>query len=458
MRFLTSFIVIGLFLATKTSGQEKEIRLDLDYSIYRFDDTLNLMEVYYSFYQGDLTLEKKNGTTNIGAVLMFEFNEKANGRVVIKKEYKIDLPVDTSEGKALKSFVGVLKYLLPFNKYTAKAYIYDFYKKDNADTIIFEVENKKFPTTQYAISEIELASNIRKGEDQNSIFYKNTYEIVPNPSGVYGESLPVLFYYCEFYNLDVDIGSENLDLEILLLDSKNTRVMRKSKHVSRRNSAIVEVGTLNISKLPSGSYTFAIALLDSAKKNNTVQSKRVYIYNPTIKDSSLQSLSDNNFLSSEFSVMGEEEIAEIFGVSKYIATKAEIDQWANLTTLESKQKFLFNFWKNRDANQETPENEFKKEYFGRVNYANQKFSTFKKKGWQTDRGRILITYGEPSEIERYPNEVDAKPYELWNYNEIEGGVQFVFADLTGYSDYQLLHSTLRGELRDENWMRKVKTM
>ena len=42
-------------------------------------------------------------------------------------------------------------------------------------------------------------------------------------------------------------------------------------------------------------------------------------------------------------------------------------------------------------------------------------------GWKTDRGRIFILYGEPSEIERFPNQMDTKPYEIWHYNDIEGG-------------------------------------
>jgi hypothetical protein len=68
-----------------------------------------------------------------------------------------------------------------------------------------------------------------------------------------------------------------------------------------------------------------------------------------------------------------------------------------------------------------------------------------------------MTYGEPSEIERFPNETESKPYEIWYYHELEGGVKFVFADLSGYSDYQLVHSTMRGELQDENWQSRISS-
>ncbi len=78
-----------------------------------------------------------------------------------------------------------------------------------------------------------------------------------------------------------------------------------------------------------------------------------------------------------------------------------------------------------------------------------------KEGWKTDRGRVYIMYGEPNEIERYPNQTQTRPYEIWSYYDLEGGVRFVFGDITGFADYQLLHSTKRGELRDQYWERRI---
>ena len=66
-----------------------------------------------------------------------------------------------------------------------------------------------------------------------------------------------------------------------------------------------------------------------------------------------------------------------------------------------------------------------------------------------------MLYGEPTEIERYPNQIDTRPYEIWHFTEMEGGVYFIFADITGFSDYTLVNSTKRGELRDDNWQRRI---
>ena len=79
-----------------------------------------------------------------------------------------------------------------------------------------------------------------------------------------------------------------------------------------------------------------------------------------------------------------------------------------------------------------------------------------KEGWQTDRGRVYLLYAEPDEVERFPNQGDSKPYEIWQYNQIESGVIFVFIDRTGLGDYTLVHSTKRGELQDESWQQHLQ--
>ena len=89
--------------------------------------------------------------------------------------------------------------------------------------------------------------------------------------------------------------------------------------------------------------------------------------------------------------------------------------------------------------------------------ANERYRAIGRDGWRTDRGRIYIIYGEPDEIQRFPNSSDNKPYEIWNYNQIEGGVEFIFIDLSGFSEYTLVHSTKRGEIQDPSWQQLLNS-
>ncbi|GAF97012.1 unnamed protein product, partial [marine sediment metagenome] len=49
----------------------------------------------------------------------------------------------------------------------------------------------------------------------------------------------------------------------------------------------------------------------------------------------------------------------------FIITDAEKNLFINLPTELDRGKFIVNFWKKRDPNPETPENEFKLEYYKR---------------------------------------------------------------------------------------------
>jgi hypothetical protein len=90
-------------------------------------------------------------------------------------------------------------------------------------------------------------------------------------------------------------------------------------------------------------------------------------------------------------------------------------------------------------------------YLQATRFANENFRSFAREGWRTDRGRVYLIYGQPDDIERFPSSDEAKPYEIWTYNGIEGGVEFIFGDRLGLREYQLLHSSKLGEIKNENW-------
>ncbi len=78
-----------------------------------------------------------------------------------------------------------------------------------------------------------------------------------------------------------------------------------------------------------------------------------------------------------------------------------------------REKFKEEFWKKRDPDPETEENEFKIEYYNRIAYANRHFIGGGRAGYLQDRGRIYILFGPPTQILRYPGRTP--PYEVWLY-------------------------------------------
>ena len=128
------------------------------------------------------------------------------------------------------------------------------------------------------------------------------------------------------------------------------------------------------------------------------------------------------------------DIVFSFQQMRYIIPHDSLNKYKK-SDLAAKQAYFKRFWKLRDPNPNTTKNELKDEYFRRVNYANRNFTAFGQNGWLTDRGRILIKFGFPDDIERHPFEMGTQPYQIWRYYALRK--TFVFIDQTGFGDYRL---------------------
>lgn len=452
------FIKVSLlfFLLLNVNGKAQIQRLfDLDFGRFSSLDSSGIFELYFSFNQSLFNQVKTDSGSYISGSLSVWLENIKTGGVVVNKEYQF---YNRHDDSLKNDLTGMLFYNLAYGDYKATVTGKDRNDSKRVDSAKFAFTLSAKENDKFSISDIQLARNITKSENENSPFYKNTYEVVPNPNSAYGENYPVVYYYAELYNMNISNFPETLVLEKILLNGKNEQLLNKKKLVTRKNKSIVEAGTITVNKYPTGIYTLVLNLTDTVNAVSVSRFKTLYIVNKNIIDSSVQTFSDAEFITSEFVAMGEEELDQAFQIAKYIASSAEVSQFESLKDADAKRNFLFNFWRNRDLEPETKDNEFKREYYKRVDYANQVFGSFNRKGSLTDRGRVYIVYGAPSEINRFPSEVDTKPYEQWTYEEIEGGVIFIFADLNGFGDYKLLHSTKRGELRDENWRRRIETL
>ncbi len=120
-------------------------------------------------------------------------------------------------------------------------------------------------------------------------------------------------------------------------------------------------------------------------------------------------------------------------------------------TQKEKDQFFTDFWKAKDPTPDTDRNELMEEYYRRVSYANRYFTSGYKEGWETDRGMVYVIMDSPDGIERYPFEMDTKPYEIWYY--YEANLKLVFFDNYGFDDYEL-HPTSRLEFENYVFQRR----
>jgi GWxTD domain-containing protein len=136
----------------------------------------------------------------------------------------------------------------------------------------------------------------------------------------------------------------------------------------------------------------------------------------------------------------------------YIITDEERKAFKKLQTDEERERFIEEFWRRRDPDPDTDENEFKEEYYERVAYANEHFASGIP-GWKSDRGRIWIMYGKPDERETHPmggnydrpsyeggGSTSTYPFETWFYRYLAGvgsGIEIEFVDPTGSGEYRI---------------------
>jgi GWxTD domain-containing protein len=121
-------------------------------------------------------------------------------------------------------------------------------------------------------------------------------------------------------------------------------------------------------------------------------------------------------------------------VIRYIASDAEASEMDRLKAPEERRAFWDSFWKRRDPTPDTPQNEAMDEFYRRVQYANQHFSTAGP-GWKTDMGRIYIIYGQPDEVVRNPFRFEGPPEEIWYYYRERK--TYYFVDKDGFGRYEL---------------------
>ena len=149
----------------------------------------------------------------------------------------------------------------------------------------------------------------------------------------------------------------------------------------------------------------------------------------------------------------------------YIITDEEKKAFKALTTDEERENFIENFWRRRDPNPDTEENEYREEYYERIAYANEHYASGIP-GWKTDRGRVYIAWGKPDSIESHPSggaydrpsyegggSTTTYPFETWFYRHLDNvgeGLEIEFVDPTGTGEYRLA--------RDANEKDALKTV
>jgi GWxTD domain-containing protein len=452
-------ITFSLFLlAGKSSSAPKDSRMlsfDADYAAFRIpgDTTDAYIEIHYDLRRNQLKYEPvENGYE---AILDFQLNLKdRDGKLLDSLSWKAANTIAKLSSLDNTGYLisDMISDKLPAGFYRVELFVTNGNKTGAAS---FPMEVPVFKGDRPMLSSLELAYQIKP--DTSGKFVKNGLHVMPNPSSQFLQDNKKVNFYAEGYGLDTTAAADSMffvSMEILTPDGQLVKSMPPISYHKPGESAVIATD-FPIDSLKSGDYDLRVKLSDGVNNVTAIRQFSVVVSHEVARTAMMNGLlrdypEANNIVTTDDAKKFRDEIV-------LIATPDELKLFDSLN-LTGKAAFQKDFWNRRNPDPNSSQNAFELEHYRRVKYVSENYGQFKggHAGWKTDRGRVYVMYGEPSDIERYPQSLEARAWERWWYNGLEGGVYFIFVDFENAEDYTLVHSSKRDEVKDESWEEKIK--
>lgn len=400
--------ILNIFAQKPIIGAEKDLFYLDALNFYSPDSTKSRLDLYVEFPFDRLEFQHSKELTAFSSKidLTIEIRD-IEGREIVNKLYKEEVTTQKTEIEYLSrnSKIITKNYFLIPGHYKLKVTTVEQNTKKSS-TAERDITIRDYLTEPISISDVMVISKVK--EENNN---KN---ITPNIS----RNVVDLDSFYIFFIVYKNNEDSKIDLNINVLDSKKEVVYHTTDFldittgIDFQNQVFIKIPLSNLSF-----DKYSLDLIALSSQNSTKISASFICINVDFP------LSLDN-------------IDVLIAQLQYIADDKEMDYMKDGQTDAEKQKRFLEFWKKKDPTSITKRNEVMMEYYKRLGYTNKHFSTSYKDGWKTDMGMIYIIFGMPSSVDRHPYEMDTKPYEVWDYYEINR--EFVFVDESGFGDYRLI--------------------
>lgn len=417
--FLSFFIGLTLYAQHHEKSQYSGVGMpyfnaDL-FRTFSDDGKMNLIIIFSEILYDDLTFVKGENDNYLAKIefviaVVSDNGEHAYSKNIIEEINEYDFKLTNSRDKKL-----VLKneFNLPPGEYEVKMQANDMNSNKSINREI-KIDLNEITETSVVPSDLLLLENIKTDSLGNLI------DITPQVKNNFPERIGHFYIYFDLYSEEVP---KNIRIRYQLLTSDED--VEIDSVVERQANENVSGHYIKVDKnnLQKNRYTIVLKIEDI--ENPIERKKQVSFYWITTPQT-------------------KEDVNIAIRQMRYIIPQDTLDKYLE-ASVDQQQKYFKNYWASRDPNPHSAVNEILEEYYKRVNYSNREYSTFRNNGWMTDRGRILIKFGFPDDIDRHPFELHTTPYVIWRYFALRK--IFVFSDRTGFGDYQLLPEYYEQEWR-----------
>ncbi len=399
-----------------------EIALYLDIAQFYQTPTKTNCEIYYSMPTKELKLKEKAGKFTAEFTIILRITDETTKEIFIDTLQKV---MNISNLETEVEFTDVQNVIL-----TSKRRYNISMEAENTEGEPWKAETlivSREWSGGLIFSDIQISHTLFETYEENR-FVKNNYKLIPFPRREFDKNRYLLASYCELYGLEGDSVLISYIIEGRG-DGEDT-IFNDYYEVLGDRMAIPMIS--NVLGYPPRSYNVKFI----ARNEREVAVARKGFSVTEVKRIASFSIPDSIFDYASF--------------INYVASSREISDFKKLS-VEGRRMFLLKFWMRRDPVPETRENEALNEFVRRVKYTDKYFSVGRdgKKGRSTEIGRVYIKYGPPDDIIRKAIEIEAEPYIMWHYYDLDEW--FIFMDRGLSGEYFIIYSSVDGEPTEPGW-------
>lgn len=431
-------------------AQEAEEKLQYFVDVYRSYSSKNLPEVEFWVSIDASTMTFRTENREMKSKIAVEILVSKEGQLIQADKFNMNtVMLDSTK----KNFYGIEKcvFQLEPGLYTLEANLIDMYdseaKKHTTKKEFMVKENSD--SLSFFMSDIQLFESVNS--KQTGKFMRGNVSVIPlisnstllNPDTC---RLGIEIFHKNpdktpiFYSMTIRRAGSNQFLDEYTQNSKAKMPQKYDLFFSK----------FSAKNLASDTYIIRFEIKNNEGQVFGSKEQKIFVYN---ENQFAMSGSQDAVFKFYFN-LSEEDLDAYLPTLTHISTPSEKDFAKKLSTFDEKKNYFINFWQKRHDNHSEPMNKNWVEYKMKVDYANREFKSALRKGWKTDRGRVLLVFGLPSDVQSFPQDGDKYPYQVWQYNKLgsQSGVVFVFydPDLTT-NEYPQLHSTKFGEFNNQSW-------
>jgi GWxTD domain-containing protein len=440
------FILSFLLLTYSVNAQKPvKLRTYIDSKQFYAPGVGNYLELYMQFVGQSINYKgKDNGLEGEIAIRM---SISTGDSLVLTDAYRLTTPF--MKDSIVEDFYDVRRFTLQPGKYTLSIELMDLNStlSSSSATVPLTIEEMN---EGIAFSDIEIAELAYKG-DESSPFYKSGLCIIPRLATFYPTELTTIPVYFELYNTNT-LEDSVFALKQVIRNDQGIELADYTVFTRHNTAAVLPIlRKVDISLLPSGKYTLNYTMLTKTMIELSEQSYEFDRSNDL--DYAFQPESivlDPNFQTSITSDSVTYYLESLIPISRSSEVK-NIISTLKTKDLEKQRKHIQAFWAMT-----SPGNSYDAwiKYKLQVQLVERVYSNNFQEGFETDRGRVYLQYGAPTNIVQKETSPTEYPYEIWQYNKIGAfsNKRFVFynPDLVNNA-YRLLHSDMIGELKNPAW-------